>query len=65
MAGMRPGDRVEWECAAIVDDWFDPSTGLLLREVRDIALKVGSGFVGRLDYTDKSAYTLLSVTPDR
>jgi hypothetical protein len=108
MAGMRPGDRVEWECAdedtrarqiteyigdetvevegvplparrtrwttlfsgatiggAIVDDWFDPSTGLLLREVRDIALQVGSGFVGRLDYTDKSAYTLLSVTPAR
>jgi len=108
MAGMRPGERVEWDCSdedtrarqiteyigdetvevegvalparhtrwttlfsgatvggAIVDDWFDPSTGLLLREVRDIALQVGSGFVGRLDYTDKSAYTLLSVTPDR
>lgn len=32
--------------------------GLLLRETRDIALKVGSGFVGRLDYTDRSAYTL-------
>ena len=108
MAGMRPGDRVEWECSdedtrarqiteyigdelvevegvplparhtrwttlfsgatiggALVDDWFDPSTGLLLKETRDIALQVGSQFVGRLDYTDKSAYTLLSVTPSR
>ena len=108
MAGMRPGDRVEWDCAdedtkahqiteyvgdetvevegvplparhvrwttlfsgatlggALVDDWFDPSSGLLLKETRDIALKVGSQFVGRLDYTDKSAYTLLAVTPDR
>jgi len=108
MSGMRPGDRVEWECAdedtrarqiteyigdttvevegvplparhtrwttlfsgatiggALVDDWFDPSTGLLLKETRDIKLKVGSQFVGRLDYTDRSAFTLLSVTPDR
>lgn len=108
MAGMRPGDRVEWQCAdedttarqiteyvgdetvevegvplparhtrwttifsgatiggAVVDDWFDPSTGLLLRETRDIVLNVGSGFVGRLDYTDRSAYTLLAVTPVR
>ena len=51
--------------AAVVDDWFDPSTGLLLREKRDIALRVGSGFVGRLSYTDVSEYTLLSVTPSR
>jgi hypothetical protein len=108
MAGMRPGDRVEWDCAdddtrahqiteyvgnetvevenvplparhtrwttlfsgataggALVDDWFDPSTGLLLRETRNIALQVGSQFVGRLNYTDRSAYTLLSVTPER
>jgi hypothetical protein len=108
MAGMRPGARVEWDCAdedtkahqiteyigdetvevegvplparhvrwttlfsgatiggALVDDWFDPSSGLLLKETRDIALQVGSQFVGRLDYTDKSAYTLLSVTPNR
>jgi hypothetical protein len=50
---------------ALVDDWFDPSTGLLLKETRDIALQVGSQFVGRLDYTDKSAYTLLAVTPAR
>lgn len=50
---------------ALVDDWFDPISGLLLKETRDIALQVGSQFVGRLDYTDKSAYTLLSVTPDR
>ncbi len=108
MAGRRPGDRVEWDCAdedtrahqiteyigdetvmvegvplparhtrwttlfsgatiggALVDDWFDPSTGLLLKERRDIALQVGSQFVGRLDYTDKSEYTLLAVTPAR
>jgi hypothetical protein len=50
---------------AVVDDWFDPSTGLLLRETRAIALRVGSQFVGRLNYTDTSAYTLLSVTPSR
>ncbi len=69
----RPARHVRWTTlfsgatigGAIVDDWFDPSTGLLLREVRDIALQVGSQFVGRLDYTDKSAYTLLSVTPAR
>lgn len=108
MAGARPGDRVEWDCAdedtkahqitdyvgdetvevegvplparhtrwttlfsgatvggATVDDWFDPSTGTLLREKRAIALRVGSGFVGRLSYTDVSEYVLLSVTPDR
>ncbi|MDQ4067887.1 MAG: hypothetical protein M3203_00140 [Actinomycetota bacterium] len=108
MAGRRPGDRVEWDCAdedtrarqiteyvgdetvevegvhlparrtrwttifsgatvggAVVDDWFDPSTGLLLRERRDIVLQVGSQFVGRLDYIDRSDYTLLSVTPAR
>jgi hypothetical protein len=50
---------------AVVDDWFDPSTGLLLRETRSIALRVGSQFVGRLSYTDRSEYTLLSVTPTR
>ena len=50
---------------AVVEDWFDPVSGLVLRETRDIALKVGSQFVGRLDYTDKSAFTLLAVTPDR
>jgi len=51
--------------AAVVDDWFDPGTGLLLREKRAIALKVGSQFVGKLTYTDNSEYVLLSVTPDR
>jgi hypothetical protein len=51
--------------AAVVDDWFDPSTGLLLREKRNIALRVGSQFVGRLSYTDVSEYVLLSVTPAR
>jgi hypothetical protein len=49
---------------AVVDDWFDPASGLLLREKRSIALRVGSEFVGRLSYTDASEYTLLSVTPD-
>lgn len=51
--------------AAVVDDWFDPGSGLLLREKRVIALKVGSQFVGRLSYTDNSEYVLLSVTPSR
>ncbi len=51
--------------AAVVDDWFDPGTGLLLREKRAIALRVGSPFVGRLRYTDNSDYVLLSVTPAR
>ena len=51
--------------AAVVDDWFDPATGLLLREKRNIALRVGSKFVGRLSYTDVSEYTLLAVTPNR
>lgn len=51
--------------AAVVDDWFDPTTGLLLREQRKIALQVGSQFVGRLTYTDVSEYALLSVTPVR
>jgi len=50
---------------AVVDDWFDPGTGLLLREKRSIALKVGSQFVGRLTYTDASEYVLESVTPRR
>jgi hypothetical protein len=50
---------------AVVDDWFDPGSGLLLREKRSIALKVGSQFVGRLTYTDASEYVLLSVTPLR
>jgi hypothetical protein len=50
---------------AIVEDWFDPSTGLLLKETRNIALRVGSQFVGRLDYTDRSSYTLLAITPSR
>jgi len=50
---------------AVVDDWFDPASGLLLREKRSIALRVGSPFVGRLSYTDASEYVLVSVTPDR
>jgi len=50
---------------ADVDDWFDPVTGLVLREKRHIGLQVGSQFVGRLTYTDVSEFTLLSTTPDR
>jgi hypothetical protein len=50
---------------AVVDDWFDPATGLVLREERHIGLEVGSPFVGRLTYADNSTYELLSTTPDR
>jgi hypothetical protein len=50
---------------AVVDDWFDPATGLVLREERHIGLKVGSPFVGRLTYADNSTYELLSATPER
>lgn len=50
---------------ATVDDWFEPSTGLVLRETRAIGLRVGSPFVGHLGYTDASSFTLLSLTPAR
>lgn len=50
---------------AVVEDWFHPDTGLVLRETRTIGLQVGTVFVGRLDYTDVSEYTLLSLTPER
>lgn len=50
---------------AVVEDWFHPDTGLVLRETRSIGLRVGSPFVGRLDYTDVSEYTLLSLEPER
>ena len=108
MAGMRPGDRVEWDCSdedtrarqiteyvgdetvevegvalparhtrwttvfskatrgtAVVDDWFDPRTGLVLMERRNIGLRVGSPFVGDLSYIDVSDYVLLSTDPQR
>ncbi len=69
----RPARHVRWTTlfsgatlgAASVDDWFDPTTGLVLKERRNIGLQVGSQFVGRLNYTDISEYTLLSMTPDR
>jgi hypothetical protein len=107
-AGMKPGDRVEWDCGdedtrahqtteyvgdeavevdgrslparhtrwttvfegatkgtAVVDDWFQPGTGLVLRETRNIGLRVGSPFIGDLSYIDISEYLLLSATPDR
>ncbi len=50
---------------AVVDDWFDPATGLVLRERREIGLRVGSPFVGQLGYTDVSEFTLLSTEPVR
>jgi len=50
---------------AVVDDWFDLATGVVLREQRNIGLQVGSQFVGRLNYTDVSEFTLISMTPDR
>ncbi|MCA1691138.1 MAG: hypothetical protein LC733_02655, partial [Actinobacteria bacterium] len=53
------------EGSATVDDWFDPVTGLVLRERRTIGLRVGSPFVGRIAYVDNSEFTLLSVEPAR
>lgn len=69
----RRARRVRWTTVfsgatlggAVVDDWFDTATGLVLRERRNIGLQVGSQFVGRLNYTDVSEFTLLSLTPDR
>lgn len=51
--------------SAVVEDWFDPATGLVLRETRAIGLRVGSPFVGDLSYIDVSAYELVSTKPDR
>lgn len=51
--------------AATVDDWFDLTTGLVLREQRNIGLKVGSPFVGDVTYIDVSSYDLESTTPAR
>ncbi|PZR80991.1 MAG: hypothetical protein DLM65_06895 [Candidatus Aeolococcus gillhamiae] len=53
------------EGGAVVDDWFEPATGLVLREERHIGLRVGSPFVGHLTYADNSTYELLSTTPAR
>ncbi|MDQ6927899.1 MAG: hypothetical protein M3159_04460 [Actinomycetota bacterium] len=53
------------EGSAVVDDWFDPATGLVLREQRNIGLKVGSAFVGDVTYIDVSSYALESTTPAR
>lgn len=50
---------------AVVDDWFEPDTGLVLKEKRAIGLRVGSPFVGRLTYVDVSDYLLVSTTPLR
>jgi hypothetical protein len=51
--------------AAVVEDWFDVGTGLVLRETRNIGLRVGSPFIGDISYIDVSEYALLSTTPDR
>lgn len=53
------------EGTAVVDDWFDPRTGLVLVERRNIGLRVGSPFVGDLAYIDVSEYVLLSTEPER
>ncbi len=50
---------------ATVDDWFHPGAGLVLRERREIGLRVGSPFVGQVGYTDHSEFTVLSVEPVR
>jgi len=50
---------------ATVDDWFDVGTGLVLREQRNIGLKVGSPFVGDVTYIDVSSYDLESTAPAR
>ena len=50
---------------AVVDDWFQPETGLVLKERRAIGLRVGSPFVGSVGYVDTSEFTLLSLNPVR
>ena len=50
---------------AVVDDWFHPATGLVLRERRAIGLRVGSPFVGSVAYIDTSEFTLVSLDPAR
>jgi hypothetical protein len=50
---------------AVVDDWFDPSTNVVVRERRAIGLRVGSPFVGSVAYIDSSEFTLLSLAPAR
>ena len=50
---------------AVVDDWFHPQTGLVLKERRAIGLRVGSPFVGSVGYIDTSEFTLLSLDPRR
>lgn len=50
---------------AVVDDWFQVGTGLVLKEARAIGLRVGSPFVGHLTYVDVSDYLLMSTTPRR
>jgi hypothetical protein len=51
--------------SATVDDWFQPVTGLVLREKRVIGLRVGSPFVGTVAYIDNSELALLSLQPQR
>ena len=50
---------------AVVVDWFQPETGLVLKERRAIGLRVGSPFVGSVGYIDTSEFTLLSLDPNR
>jgi hypothetical protein len=51
--------------AAVVEDWFAVDTGLVLRETRNIGLRVGSPFIGDISYIDVSTYELESTTPAR
>jgi hypothetical protein len=50
---------------AVVDDWFHPTTGLIVRERRQIGLRVGSPFVGSIGYIDNSDFTVVSLDPVR
>ncbi len=69
----RTTRRVRWTTvfegattgAAVVEDWFDVETGLVLRETRNIGLRVGSPFIGDLSYIDVSEYEVVSTTPER
>jgi hypothetical protein len=53
------------EGTATVDDWFNAANGLVLRESRNIGLKVGSVFVGDVTYVDISSFALESLSPSR
>jgi hypothetical protein len=41
----------------------DDATGIVLREVRSVALRTSSGFIGTLDYTEEASFTLHALRP--